>query len=40
MVIVADMVQINGNSTFGNNYSSLSSSNYFAPTSTGGGLAE
>jgi Flp pilus assembly protein TadG len=40
MVIVADMVQINGNSTFGNNYSSLSSSNYFAPQSTGGGLAE
>jgi hypothetical protein len=40
MVIVADMVQINGNSTFGNNYSTLSSSNYFAPTSTGGGLAE
>lgn len=40
MVIVADMVEINGNSTFGNNYSTLSSSNYFAPTSTGGGLAE
>jgi hypothetical protein len=40
MVIVADMVQINGNSTFGNNYSSLSSSNYFAPLSTGGGLVE
>ena len=40
MVIVADMVGINGNSTFGNNYSSLSSSNYFAPVSTGGGLAE
>jgi Putative Flp pilus-assembly TadE/G-like len=40
MVIVADMVQINGNSTFGNNYSSLSSSNYFAPQSTGGGLVE
>ena len=40
MVIVADMVQINGNSTFGNNYSSLSSSNYFAPVSTGGGLTE
>jgi hypothetical protein len=40
MVIVADMVKINGNSTFGNNYSSLSSANYFAPLSTGGGLAE
>ena len=40
MVLVADMLSINGNSTFGNNYSSLSSSNYFAPTSTGGGLAE
>ena len=40
MVIVADMFQINGNSTFGNNYSSLSNSNYFAPQSTGGGLAE
>jgi len=40
MVIVADMVVINGNSTFGNNYSSLSSSNYFAPQSTGGGLTE
>jgi Flp pilus assembly protein TadG len=40
MVVVADMVQINGNSTFGNDYSSLSSSNYFAPVSTGGGLAE
>jgi hypothetical protein len=40
MVIVADMVAINGNSVFGNNYSSLSSSNYFAPVSTGGGLAE
>jgi hypothetical protein len=40
MVIVADMVQINGNSTFGNNYSALSSSNYFAPQSTGGGLVE
>jgi hypothetical protein len=40
MVIVADMLKINGNSTFGNNYSSLSSSNYFAPQSTGGGLVE
>lgn len=40
MVIVADMVQISGNSTFGNNYSSLSSTNYFAPVSTGGGLTE
>jgi hypothetical protein len=40
MVIVADMVQVNGNSTFGNNYSALSSSNYFAPQSTGGGLVE
>jgi len=40
MVIVADMVQIAGNSTFGNNYSSLSSSNYFAPQATGGGLTE
>ena len=40
MVVVADMFQINGNSTFGNNYSSLNSSNYFAPQSTGGGLAE
>ena len=40
MVIVADMFVINGNSTFGNNYSSLSSSNYFAPQSTGGGLVE
>lgn len=40
MVIVADMVQINGNSSFGNNYSSLSSTNYFAPQSTGGGLTE
>lgn len=40
MVVVADMIQINGNSTFGNNYSSLSSSNYFAPQSTGGGLTE
>ena len=40
MVIVADMVQINGNSTFGNNYSSLGSANYFAPASTGGGLTE
>ncbi len=40
MVIVADMFVINGNSSFGNNYSSLSSSNYFAPQSTGGGLVE
>lgn len=40
MVIVADMLVINGNSTFGNNYSTLSSSNYFAPQSTGGGLVE
>jgi len=40
MVIVADMVQISGNSTFGNNYSSLGSANYFAPVSTGGGLTE
>jgi hypothetical protein len=40
MVIVADMFKINGNSTFGNNYSTLSSSNYFAPQSTGGGLVE
>ncbi len=40
MVVVADMFVINGNSSFGNNYSSLSSSNYFAPQSTGGGLAE
>lgn len=40
MVIVADMLVINGNSSFGNNYSSLSSSNYFAPQSTGGGLVE
>lgn len=40
MVIVADMVQISGNSIIGNNYSTLSSSNYFAPQSTGGGLME
>ena len=40
MVIVADMFVVNGNSNFGNNYSSLSSSNYFAPQSTGGGLVE
>jgi hypothetical protein len=40
MVIVADMVQINGNSSFGNNYSTLNASNYFAPQSTGGGLTE
>jgi hypothetical protein len=40
MVIVADMLVVNGNSSFGNNYSSLSSSNYFAPQSTGGGLVE
>jgi len=40
MVLVADMIKINGNSTFGNNYSSLdSSSNPFNPTH-GGGLAE
>ena len=40
IVIVADMVAINGNSTLGNNYSSLGTANYFAPQSTGGGLTE
>jgi hypothetical protein len=40
LVLVADIVQITGGSTFGNNYSSLSNSNYFAPQSTGGGLVE
>lgn len=38
MVIVADTIDINGNTTFGNNYTSLSDPNPFAPGSTGGGL--
>ena len=40
MVLVADTIVINGNSTFGNNYTTLASNNPFAPASTGGGLVE
>lgn len=40
MVIVADTISINGTSTLGNNYSSLSNPNPFAPSSTGGGLVQ
>jgi hypothetical protein len=39
-VVVADTVSINGTSTIGNNYSSLTQPNPFAPYTTGGGLAE
>lgn len=40
MVLVADTISINGTTTIGNNYSTLSNPNPFAPASTGGGLVE
>lgn len=40
MVLVADIISINGNTTLGNNYSTLANPNPFAPYSTGGGLVE
>ena len=40
MVLVADTISINGTTTIGNNYTSLSNPNPFAPSSTGGGLVE
>jgi hypothetical protein len=40
MVIVAYTISINGTTTMGNNYASLSNPNPFAPSSTGGGLVE
>jgi hypothetical protein len=40
MVLVADTISINGTTTLGNNYSTLSDPNPFAPASTGGGLVE
>ncbi len=39
-VLVADNITINGTSTIGNNYTTLSQPNPFAPYTTGGGLAE
>ena len=39
-VVVADNISIEGTSAIGNNYSSLSQPNPFAPYTTGGGLAE
>ncbi len=38
MVIVADTIDINGATALGNNYTTLSDPNPFAPGSTGGGL--
>jgi hypothetical protein len=41
MLLVADTITINGNSTIGNNYATLTAAtNPFAPTATGGGLVE
>ncbi|HLJ48754.1 MAG TPA: hypothetical protein VKU01_22210 [Bryobacteraceae bacterium] len=40
MVLVANTVNINGTSSIGNNYATLSDPNPFAPSSTGGGLVE
>jgi hypothetical protein len=40
MVIVADTIEIHGASTMGNNYTTLSDPNPFAPGSTGGGLIQ
>lgn len=40
MVLVADTIDINGATTLGNNYTSLSDPNPFAPGSTGGGLVQ
>ena len=40
LVLVADTININGTTTLGNNYASLSDPNPFAPSSTGGGLVE
>ena len=38
MLLVADTITISGASQFGNNYTSLSDPNPFAPGATGGGL--
>jgi hypothetical protein len=38
LFLVADTIDINGSTTLGNNYSSLSTPHPFAPTGTGGGL--
>jgi len=40
MVLVADTISINGNTILGNNYTSLSEPNPFAPLATGGGLVQ
>lgn len=40
MVIVADTIKLAGSTTLGNNYTSLSTTNYFTPTTTGSGLSE
>jgi hypothetical protein len=40
MVVVGDTVEIHGASKFGNNYTSLTNPNPFAPGSTGGGLVQ
>jgi Flp pilus assembly protein TadG len=40
LVAVADTISIEGNTTMGNNYSSLPDPNPFAPGSTGGGLVQ
>jgi hypothetical protein len=40
MVLVADTIDINGATKLGNNYTSLSDPNPFAPGSTGGGLVQ
>jgi hypothetical protein len=40
MVLVADSISINGASTLGSNYTSLSNPNPLSPSSTGGGLVQ
>lgn len=40
LVLVADNISINGTSTIGNNYTTLTNPNPFAPYSTGGGMVE
>ncbi len=40
MVLVADMISINGTSAMGNNYTGLQEPNPFAPYTTGGGMVE
>jgi hypothetical protein len=40
MVLVADMISVNGTSAMGNNYTGLQEPNPFAPYTTGGGMVE